>query len=301
MSEKALSVPEEVAVMLPPDSAFAASRHRAELAGQLARSCPPELAAEIALVGSTARGLADDDSDLELNLWRETLPPLDTRLDWLRAAGATDIHAEAAPRPDDSYWIACRLGDIPAEVGWQTFAALDANVERLRSGVVVDRKALFLADILVSAIPLRTSGRLAALQAMLNGYSDAVQRAIIDMAVERWSQPEHFAALRRLARHGETLALTERLLADIQLAVRVLYAVNRRWEPSEKWTLTLAREFAPFDLHARIDAILGDSSLEPRVERIARLCLDVLAHVPETIDVSAAVAVLEERGYFGKG
>lgn len=151
---------------------------------------------------------------------------------------------------------------------------------------------LFLADILVSAIPLRTSGRLRQYQAVLGEYSGAVERAIIAAAVERWSQPEHLAGLRRLARHGERIVLTERLLADVDAAVRLLYAVNRRWEPSQKWTLTVVRDFAP-DLPARIDAILGDPSPERRVERCARLCLDALALVPDGYDVSAAVAAWE--------
>jgi hypothetical protein len=153
----------------------------------------------------------------------------------------------------------------------------------------------FLADIIASAIPLRSGGRLTQWQARLNGYSDVVQRAIVAAAVERWAQPGHCAALSRLARHGEQLALAERLLADVNLAVRVLYAVNRRWEPSKKWTLTVARVFAP-DLPARIDAILGDPSLDRRVELCARLCLDALALAPETLDVSAAVEALHEQG-----
>lgn len=57
-----------------PETATDASRRRAELAGQLARGCPVELAEEIALVGSTAHGLADDDSDLELNHWADAIP-----------------------------------------------------------------------------------------------------------------------------------------------------------------------------------------------------------------------------------
>lgn len=276
-----------------PESATLASRQRAELALMLVRECPPELGDEIALVGSTARGLADDDSDLELNLWAISIPPVEARVDWLRSAGATDIHVESAPRSDVSYWIKFRLGEIPGEIGWQTYDALQASVERLRSGATTDRKVLFLADILVAAIPLRTSGQLAQIQTVLGSYSDAVQRAIINLSLASWSPPKHSAALYRLARHGERITLTERLLADVDLAVRLFYAVHRRWEPSEKWTLTVAQSFAP-DLPARIDAVLGDPSLERRVERCARLCLDTLALVPPVYDVGAAVSMWQQ-------
>ncbi len=276
-----------------PDHATDASRRRAGRALELARSCPPELADELALTGSTAHGFADDESDLEMNLWGMTIPSLEARIGWLRAAGATDIHAEAAPRADESWWISYRSGNIPAEIGWQTFDALDDNLGRILSGAATDRGALVIAEIIASAIPLRAGARLAAWQARLRGYSDAVQNAIIGAAVVRWSSPEHLAALNRLARHGERIALSERLLADVDMAVRVLYAAHRRWEPSRKWTLTAARDFAP-DLPARIDAILGDPLPERRVELCARFCLDALALAPQTVDVAGAVAAWDK-------
>jgi hypothetical protein len=275
-----------------PAHATVASLRRAEIAERLANACPPELADEIALVGSTARGFADDDSDLELNLWAESIPPLDAWIAWLQAAGADEIDREDVVRPDNSYWLGFRLGDVPCEIGWQTFAAAHDNLDRILSGAVIDRKFLFLADIIASAIPLRTSGRLAEWQRALSGYSDAVQMALITSALERWTKPGYVAGVQRLARRGERLALAETLLADLNAALRVIYAAHRRWEPSNKWTLTVAREFAPFDLDARIDAILGDPSLERRVALCAQFCLEVLALVPPQYNVSVTVAAL---------
>lgn|GEM_PF-230972 len=279
-----------------PERATPASRYRAELALKLAQVCPPHLADEIALVGSTAHGYADDESDLELNLWAEAIPPLDARLEWLRAAGATDIHAEPAPRPDDSYWIGFTVDGISGEAGWQTYAALEIALETLLSGKA-ERKALAFGDILTSALPLRTMGSLATWQARLSGYSDAVQHGIIAEAVERWSRSGTVAAAHRLARRGERIALMQMLLDDLDMAMRVLYAVHRRWEPSRKWTLTLAQDFAPNDLLPSIDAVLGDESLEQRVTACARLCIDVLELLPLNEQVSAALAAL--RAGFG--
>ncbi len=253
------------------------------------QSCPTSLADEIALVGSTAHGFADDESDLELNLWSNSIPPRDERIAWLIAAGATDIQVEESPRPDNSHWIRFCLGDIPAEVGWQTLRALRTSLDRIRSGAVIDRKTLAFGDVIVSAIPLRTKGLLPKWQSALNDYSDDLQFSLINAALERWSEPRHMAKARRLAQRGERLALMESLLDDMEAALRVLYAANRRWEPSRKWTLTVAQEFAPDDLIPRIDAILGDKSLERRVECCAHLCLEVLELVPEGYDISAAI------------
>ena len=275
-----------------PENASAASRRRAEFAEKLVESCPPALADEIALVGSTARGLADDESDLELNLWAETIPPLEERLAWLRAAGARDVQAEETARPDESYWVSFKLADIPAEVGWQTFTRLNKALDLIISGKVTDRQTLVFADVITSAIPLRTSGQLQRWQATLNPYSDALQRSLIGSAVESWSWSGYLASRRRMARRGEPLLLTQFLLNDLEMVMRLLYAIHRRWEVSEKWTLTVAREFAPPELIAQVDVVLSDPSLERRVELCAKLCLDVLALVPEGYDVSAAAESL---------
>lgn len=274
-----------------PDNATEASLRRAEIARVLLESCPPTLADEIALVGSTARGAADDDSDLELNLWAQAIPPRVERVGWLRATGATDVQVEDEPRPDDSHWIKFRLDDVPAEVGWQTFHALHAQIERIRSGEALERKALTFGDVIASAIPLR-GDQLPTWQTVLADYSDAVQRGIVRLAVEQWSQPKRWATAYRLARHGERLTLTAQLLDDLDVALRLLYAVNRRWEPSAKWTLTVAQNFASDDLNGRIDAVLGAPSLERRVELCAQFCHDVLALVPNHYDVAAAINTL---------
>ncbi len=279
-----------LSIPLPPN-ATAASRRRAEAGNQLLDHCPPALADEIALTGSTARGVADDDSDLELNLWAELIPPLDQRLAWLTASGASDFQVEDAPRPDDSYWIKFRLSDLPAEIGCQTIDTMHAQIAHIRSGATLDRKALSFGDVIANAIPLR-GDQVREWQVILSGYSDAVQRGIVQLALDQWSQPQRWATARRLARHGERLTLSRQLVDDLDMALRLLYAINRRWEPSQKWTLTVAREFAPADLIKRIDDVLSYPSLTRRVEFCAQLCHDLLALAPPEYDVSVALETL---------
>lgn len=282
--------------MIPlPEQATPESAQLAELAVRLAALCPPALASEIALVGSVAHGFADADSDLELNLWADVIPPVEARVAWLAAAGAVEIQPESQPRPDDSYWISFRLEDIPGEVGWQTLPTLATQLDMILSGSVTDQKALAFADVIVSAIPLHTRGQLAAWLARLAGYSDVLQAKLIGMALERWSRPSAFGSLWRLARRGEVLALTEALLPEVDLALRVLYVAHRRWEPSRKWTLTLARTFAPPEIIEQINGVFSDPSLDRRVESCVALCRDVLALVPAEYDVSAAVEALAEN------
>ncbi len=157
--------------ILLPDGATAASRLRAELALELAESCPVALADEIALTGSTAHGFSDDQSDLELNLWSEAIPPGVERVGWLQAVDADAVTVEENPRSDSSYWIHFLYKGIPAEIGWQTFTAVRERIDFVRSGTVIERKTLTFAEIIVSAIPLRTGGQIAVWQALLNAVS----------------------------------------------------------------------------------------------------------------------------------
>ena len=274
-----------------PEYAGAASHKRYALALRLAESCPPELGSELALTGSTAAGLADEASDLELNLWAETIPPADARVAWLRAARVQNIQVFEQPRPDDSYWIGGRLDDVSLEVGWQTLEIADANVQKLLSGGMPQ----VMAYIFVNAIPFRTGGRLPAWQESLRAYSEFVQAQAVQQALGRWSKPDYIDGLLRLARRGERLALVETLLGDMKEMMALLYAVNRRWQPSRKWTLSAARTFAlmPERWRERMDEVLT-AAPEASIRLHAALLMDALALVPEAFDASAAVTVLRE-------
>lgn len=264
------------------------NRRRYDLAKQIAFNCPKDFCAEMALTGSTARGLADDDSDLEINLWFAVLPSVEARVAWLEQVGALDIAVQDGARADESYWISCRFGDIDVEVGWQTFAALERLVSQLIAGEITDRR-LALADLILSAVPLATEGWLAAQQRKLAGYSDRVQAWIVGEAVGLWRSGERMAEARKLAARGERLALIEHLLLDMTMALRLLYAVNRRWEPGRKWMLSVARDLPtqPPNFLARLESLFGLPN-RVMVETAARLASEVLALVPASYGVEDA-------------
>lgn len=275
-----------------PDNATPASHHRLQLARQIADACPPALAADIALTGSSARGWATDDSDLELNLWSETLPPLEARSAWLTTIGVRDLDIEAAARDDDSFWIGGVYEAVPVEFGWQTYAALDATCDRLLSGAITDRSVTFLATLILNGIPLRDSGAVGARQVRLRAYPDNVQRACIQRAVAHIKRG-HVQTTLALAARGETISAVERLVADLDAAIQVVYAAHRQWMPTRKWTLTTARTFAPPELIARFQTTPFIVNPQERIHAVAKLLRDALALVPCDIDVYGTLAALE--------
>lgn len=274
-----------------PEHASEASQKRYEIALRLAQSCPPKLADEIALTGSTARGLADDESDLELNLWSEPIPSVEARVAWLEAAGVEQIRVFEKPRKDLSYWIGGRVGDIPLEVGWQTYETVEGMVERLLLG----HEELAYGDILTQAIPLRTQGKLDVWQKRLNAYPQDLKAQIIQTAIRFWVDDGHVVGMCKLARRGERLLLAEFLTDNLAVMMAVLYTINGRWQPSRKWTLTVARELPlmPENWRERIDVILTAQPIDS-VRLCCGLLLDALALVPPEFNVSATVEGLRD-------
>ena len=242
---------------LPP-TATESSRHRYEIASELAEACPADLGREIAFTGSVSRGIADDLSDIELNLWNDELPPSDRCRSWLEDLGATDISPEAYVNTlDDSRWITCRYRDIWIEVGWGTVASFDDLMGRIASGTVTGLDRLQFADIILHAVPLRTGGTIARWQAALQRYPDRLQAAIIADNTAVWSDP-HVPGVRwALAARDERFVLAMRLLWDMNNILAVLYAVNRVWQPDPKWTNLLLRDLPiqPERLPERINAV----------------------------------------------
>jgi hypothetical protein len=277
---------------LPP-GATEASRHRHALALELAEGCPRELGREIALTGSTSRGVADEDSDIEWVAWVDELPTRDERESWLAEAGAIDFAPATHTTQDGTEFHWCRYRDIWLEAGWQSITALERVLASLTAGDEIDHRRLTLADAIVHAAPLRTEGNLARWQGLLSHYPDGLQERLIQSAARRWTFTVAYWAL---ARRSDRLAVAERLVVDIQSVLRIVLALNRTWEPAWKWTAIRTADLAikPRDLTARIDAILSSSDLEQSVRSCAELFRDTLLMVPPDIDVALALANIED-------
>src|SRR5438874_9948776 len=100
-----------------PHGATAESQIRCQMASELVSRLPQVLGQEVAVTGSVGHGLADEDSDIELNFWVEVLPPQNEWVEWLKAAGATDLVVDAEPIETGSSWVTCRYSGVWVEAG----------------------------------------------------------------------------------------------------------------------------------------------------------------------------------------
>lgn len=279
-----------------PRDATEASRARYNLACELTGNYPAHLGREIAITGSVSRGIADQHSDIELNLWGDELPQPDLWRRWLEGVGADEISPEALPnRLDDSIWITCRYRDIWIEVGWGTVAEFDKLIERIASGGATDLDTLQFADIILHAVPLRTDGAIGRWQHALAQYPDSLQAAIIADNTAVWSDP-HVPGVRwALAARDERFVLAMRLLWDVQNILAVLYAINRIWQPDAKWTNVLVRELLvrPERVSERINRIFTLDDPHACIAECFTLIVDTLRLVSPPHDVSRALWSIE--------
>lgn len=277
---------------LPP-GATAASRVRFELARELAEACPPELGREIALTGSVSRGVADDASDIELNFWTDEIPAGDQREAWLREMGGDPLVVDATAGADGTRWAICFVRDIQIEAGWQSIGQQRELVRQLAAGDIIDHRRLIVADTLRTGLPLRTEGLLPEWQAALAQYPATLGERLIEESVERWSWPPfHWA----LAERGDWLVVSGRLVSDVEAVLRILCALNERWEPDWKWLRHWTQDFqvTPDRLAERIDAIFSSSDPLRAVEQCLELILDTLRLLPPRPDATHAIAIVEE-------
>lgn len=263
----------------------AASDYRIRIAQVLARSCPAALGQSIAVTGSAARGLADEDSDLEVNFWVNALPGHDERLDWLVSMGLRDPVVHFKPRADQSVWISGQFQGVALEAGWQTFKALEDSLTPILAGEVIHRKALTLAELIASTMLLRDEGLIATWQERLRSeYPASLRAQLYEDALKRLNDAHYLADERRLAHRGETLALVEMLRDDLAVMMRLLYALNGRWEAGQKWTLTLAENMTimPHNWRERVDAVFA-APHDTAIEQCRALLAEALAlaHPPE--------------------
>jgi hypothetical protein len=272
------------------------SQELLQVASRLAERLPPEVR-EIAVTGSVSKQRADAGSDIEMNLSIDHVPDLARACHLLADAGAEEImSSERWGSTDGTKWVICRFAGEAFEVGWQSIGACDELVERIGRCEVVEHEPLMLADILTNAVALRTSGAIAGWQTALAKYPEGLAERITEDAIEWWTVPNWITTRWLVARRGQRLALAHFLYDDLCEMLRVLWAINRRWEPDWKW---LREEAAFLDLKPRLLAERVESVFEASEPKEAlrlghELVMEVLELAPEVEAVAAARRTLRE-------
>jgi hypothetical protein len=196
------------------------------VAEQIATALPP-VVEEVVLTGSVSRGVADELSDIELLLVTTTRVELAECFEYARAVGLVGLDTWGAQGTEASRVFGYHEG-VPVETIWWSRAFAETSVAALVSG---EQSAA--AEALANGIALRTGGLLETWQERLRVYPEALAATRIEEAALAWGG-FHPTGFLTLARPGDRLALVEYLYADAVRVLRIVYALNRRWQPTSK-------------------------------------------------------------------
>ena len=198
-----------------------------DLAQRVADALPPEVAEEVVLTGSVSRGVADEVSDIEMLI--VTAEPLELAacFDHARAAGLEELDTWGVQGTPTQRVFGYREG-VPIELVWWSRAHAESSVDAILRGDTSSG-----AEAIANGVALRTRGSLTRWQARLSDYPEELVIAQIEDAALTWGGYAP-AGLLTLVRPGEQLARTERMVDDASRLMRIVYALNRVWEPTSK-------------------------------------------------------------------
>jgi predicted nucleotidyltransferase len=267
------------------------------IAQAIADALPPSIE-EVVLTGSVSRGVADDVSDIEMLIVTPGEPDLDECFSLAAEAGLTDL-GTWGPQGVPTKRVSGYRDGAPIELVWWSRATADAAVDAIfdfdRSGT---------ADALANGVALRTSGLLAEWRERLRHYPDELAQKHIEDAALTWGG---FAAagLLTIVRPGERLSALERMVDDAIRVTRIVFALNRVWQPTTK---RLADRLAPLEHKPerpaeRIEEALTEPDLRRAVILMTELQADTVALAPDGPNIvrarewlSDALEILAKEG-----
>ena len=274
-----------------------ASRRLAAAERLVARAGTPFLSA--AVVGSVSTGFADGDSDIELELFVEELPTEAEREGLAARLGGRGVVHYPAPLKDGSVWTVCDSPEGWLELGWQVEEKAIAALGELRRGATLDHELLVLASAYGQAAWLRRSEAMGQAIDGLGAPPEALRAAIVAEVLRQWDNELAWKVRGVLARRGDRLPLAQRHVADAQRMLRLLFALNGRWEGDYKWIREQSEglPIKPSDFAGRLDLALGAPDGGSANAELAGLLDELLSLLPAALAAPDLVARI--RGYCG--
>jgi hypothetical protein len=204
----------------------ARTRELRELAQKIADAMPP-IVEEVVLTGSVSRGVADDVSDIEMLVVTSEPLELEQCFEHARAIGLERLDTWGL-QGTDAKRVFGYLEGVPIELIWWSRDFAETSVDAIVAG-----EPSGSGDALANGVSLRSSGLLDAWQKRLRAYPDEIAARRIEDAALTWGgyAPEGWLTV---LRPGDRLALVELIYDDAMRVLRIVYALNRVWEPTTK-------------------------------------------------------------------
>jgi predicted nucleotidyltransferase len=259
------------------------SRQLQELAQRVADALPLEVAEEVVLTGSVSRGVADEVSDIEMLIVTPEPMELAACFELARAAGLEELDTWG-DQSTPTRRVSGYLDGVPLELIWWSREYAESSIDSFFGSDMSSA-----ADAIAHGVALRTSGSLSRWQARLSDYPEELARARIEDAALTWGGFTP-AGLLTLARPGELLACTERMMDDASRVLRMVYALNRVWQPTHKRLEARVAPLAvkPERLAERIEEAFSEPDPRRALLVMTELQLETVALAPDGPNVNRA-------------
>jgi predicted nucleotidyltransferase len=254
-----------------------------DLAQRVADSLPLEVAEEVVLTGGVSRGVADEFSDIEMLIVTPEPMELAACFEHARAAGLEELDTWG-DQSTPTRRVSGFLEGVPLELVWWSREYAESSIDSFFRSDMSSA-----ADAIVHGVALRTLGSLSRWQARLSDYPEDLARARIEEAALTWGGFTP-AGLLTLARTGERLARTERMLDDASRVLRIVYALNRVWQPTHKRLAARVASLAvkPARLAERIEEAFSESDPRRALLVMTELQSETVALAPDGPNVNRA-------------
>jgi hypothetical protein len=238
-------------------NARALSERRTRAAAVAAAYAENDKVAAVLLAGSVARGLADDFSDIEVDVfWHSAPSDEDRRIPHERNAWplvATDV--------DEHEWADSFLVDgIKVDTSQFLVETLDCWIDRVVRSGDTEPEYQVRISALRNGIPMHNAALIESWRVLTDDYPDELRRAMVDNGLDLWPR----ARIDMLAARDDVLLLHSDLVDNTQRTLDVLMGLNRVYAPHpwHKWldSETSLLVVAPDDLNRRIRNLLRSDS-----------------------------------------
>jgi len=218
----------------------------------------PETVEEVVVTGSVSRGVADDVSDIEMLLVTRGELDLEDCFSLATDAGLTGLDTWGQQGVPTKRVSGYRDG-VPIELVWWARAYAEEMVDAIFAS-----NPGGTAEALANGVALRSSGLLAQWRERLRHYPDELAQAQIEDAALTWGGFTP-AGLLTIIRPSERLSFLERAVDDAIRVTRIVFAVNRVWQPTTK---RLAARVAPLAVKPdRLAERIEEALIEPDLRR----------------------------------
>jgi len=258
------------------------------LAQRVADAFPPAVI-EVVLTGSVSRGVADDVSDIEMLAVTNEPLELDDAYELALGAGLERLDSWGA-QGLPSKRVSGYLERQPFELIFWPRALAEEELEAIIGG-----KLSSSADAIVNGVPLRTSGLLTEWQEQLRDYPEWLAAARIEEAALPWGGFTP-AGLLTIIRPNERLSLMEWMFDGALRVLRIVYAINRVWEPTTKRLAARVEPLAvkPDRLAERITEALTEPDPRRALLTLTEVQLDTVRLAPSGPNIDRARTWLAE-------